>query len=70
MGLVVAGVMHLEEIQAQGVGNHAEAGKAHGCGTEHGVQGQVEQRNPHTGSQRDTDDIVNKGPEQVLMDVA
>ena len=33
MGLVVAGVMHLEEIQAQGVGNHAEAGKAHGCGT-------------------------------------
>ena len=32
---IAANIMNLKQIQSQGIGYHAEAGKAHGSGTEH-----------------------------------
>ena len=66
---VVLGAVHIEQIQTQGIAHHAEAGKAHGGGTEHRVQGQAE-GDEHTGRQRDADDVVDEGPEQIFVDVA
>ena len=34
---VMARVAHLKEIQAKGIGHYAEAGKAHGRSSEHGI---------------------------------
>ena len=61
--------MHVEQVQAQGVAYHAEAGKAHGSSTEHGVQRQAE-GDEHACGQRDADDVVDERPEQVFVDVA
>ena len=43
--MIVPVIPELEQIQPQGVGHHAEAGKAHGGGAEHGVQGQAQGMN-------------------------
>ena len=66
--MIVPVIPELEQIQPQGVGHHAEAGKAHGGGAEHGVQGQA-QGDEHPGGQRNADGVVEKRPEQVLVDV-
>ena len=61
--------MHPKQIQTQGVCHNAEARKAHRRRTEHRVQLPAEQRDPYARSQRNTDDIVNEGPEQILVNV-
>ena len=60
----------LEKAQPQGVGHHAEGGKAHGGGGEHGVELPAQQGKEDPGGQGDADDVVNERPEQVLADVA
>ena len=60
--------VQVKQVQSQGVAHHAEAGKAHGSCTEHGVQRQP-QGNEHTGCQRNADDVIDERPEQVFMDV-
>ena len=65
--LIVGGVIHLDQIQPEGVGDHTEAGQAHGCGSHHGVEDQP-QPCIAAGGQRNTDRIVEEGPEQVLVD--
>ena len=67
--LIFGRVIHLKQIQAQGIGYDTEAGKAHGCRTEHRIQLQSEQRIPDSGCQRNADNVVEKCPEQVLVDV-
>ena len=66
---IVLCAVHVEQVQAQGVAYHAEAGKAHGSSTEHGVQRQAE-GDEHACGQRDADDVVDERPEQVFVDVA
>ena len=61
--------LRTEPVQAQGVGNHANAGEGHGCRPQHGVQGQS-QAAEHTGGNGDADDVVDERPEQVFLDVA
>ena len=61
--------VQVKQVQSQGVAHHAEAGKAHGSCAEHGVQRQP-QGNEHTGCQRNADDVIDKRPEQVFVDVA
>ena len=61
--------MQLAQVQPQGVGHHAEAGQAHGCSTELGVQGQAK-GDEHTGCKGDADGVVEEGPEQVFVNVA
>ena len=67
--MIVPVIPELEQIQPQGVGHHAEAGKAHGRGAEHGVQCQP-QRDEHPGGQRNADGVVEKRPEEVFVNVA
>ena len=57
-----------ESIEAQGVGHHAEAGQRHSRRGQHGVQGDA---HPHQGTRRNgnADDVVEKGPEEVFLDV-
>ena len=67
--VVVFGAVQVEQIQAQRVADDTEAGQAHRGGAEHGVQRQAE-GDEHTGGQRDANDVVDEGPEQILVDVA
>ena len=67
--LIFCRVLHLEPVKPESVRYHAEARKAHGRGAKHRVELQAEQRIPHARRQRDPNDIVNKRPEQVLMDI-
>ena len=62
---IMAGIMEFEEVQAQGVHANGEAGYAHGRRPHHGVHLIAEQ----PGCQRDADDIVEEGPEQVFVNV-
>ena len=61
-------VIELAQVQPQGVGHHAEAGKAHGRRAEHGIQCQAKGHKAACG-QRNADDIVDKRPEQILVDI-
>ena len=61
--------MNIYQVQAQGIGNHAEAGKAHCRSPEHRVKLPAESADPHAGRQRDPDDVVNERPEKILVDV-
>ena len=65
----MARIAQLEQIQAQGVRDHAEARQAHGRRAEHGVERQAE-RDEHARRDGDADGVVEKRPEQVLVDVA
>ena len=40
-------VVQFEKIQSQGIADHAEAGQAHRCRAEHGVEFQAEQGIEH-----------------------
>ena len=67
--MIVARIAQLEQIQAQGVRDHAEARQAHGRRADHGVERQAE-RDEHARRDGDADGVVEKRPEQVLVDVA
>ena len=62
--------MQLEEIQAQCVSYNTKAGQAHGRGAKHGIQLQVQRFYKHPRRQRNTDNVVEKSPEQIFMNVA
>ena len=62
-------IVQVKQIQAQGVRDHAEARQAHGRRAEHGAERQAE-RNEHARRDGDADGVVEKRPEQVLVDVA
>ena len=62
-------VSHVEKVQPEGVGHYAEAGQAHGRRSEHRIQLPSQQRIPHSRGQRNSDHIIDKGPEQVLMNI-
>ena len=66
--MIVPVIPELEQIQPQGVGHHAEAGKAHGRRAEHRIQRQP-QGDEHPGGQGYADGVVEKRPEQVFVDV-
>ena len=55
-----------EKTQAQRVGDDGYRAETHGRRGDHRVQHQPVQTVKHSGGDRDTDDIVNEGPEQVL----
>ena len=67
--MIVARIAQLEQIQAQGVRDHAKARQAHGCRAEHGVERQAE-RDEHARRDGDANRVVEKRPEQVLLDIA
>ena len=67
--MIVPVIPELEQIQPQGVGHHAEAGKAHGRGAEHRIQRQP-QGDEHPGGQGYADGIVEKCPEKIFMNIA
>ena len=60
----------LKQLEPQGIGDHAHRAEAHGSGGKHGVELEPEGDKQHTGSQRDSNGVVEEGPEQVLLDVA
>ena len=66
---VMTGAVELEEVQAEGVADHAEAGQAHRRRAEHGIHLPAEQMNERAGGQRDADNVVDERPEQILMNV-
>ena len=68
--VVVLRAADAEQVQAQGVRHDAEARKAHRRRAEHRVHLPAEQVDPCTGGKRDADDIVEKCPEQILVDIA
>ena len=55
--------------KAQGVGDDEEGGKAHGGRSDHGVQGDACE-GKHARRERDPDTVVEKRPEEVLLDDA
>ena len=58
---------HFLEVKAKGVHADAEAGQAHGGGSEHGREGDSEMGNQHTGCQRNSYTVIEEGPEKVLL---
>ena len=68
--MIPSGIVHPEEVQAQGVGDDAEAGQAHSRSGEHGIQLPAKQGDKYACRQRNADGVVDKGPEQVFVDVA
>ena len=67
--VIVLRVVQAAQIQPQRVRHHAEAGQAHRGRAVHRVQRQP-QPDEHARCQRNADDVIDEGPEQVLMDVA
>ena len=67
--LVLAGVVHLEQVQTQGVGDDAEGAEAHRGGAEHRVERDASP-DEAAGGDGDADGVVEEGPEQVLVYVA
>ena len=67
---VAGGIRKAQQVQPERVGYHKEAGQAHGSGPEHGAQFPAEQGIIEPRRQRDADHVVEKGPEEVLVDVA
>ena len=59
-----------KKTQAQGVGDNGDRGHGHGAAGEHRVQGRAAEQGEHPGGHRDADDIVGKGPEKILADIA
>ena len=68
--MIPSGIVHPEEIQTQRVGDDAEAGQAHGCCGEHGIELPAKQWDPYARRQGNADGVVDKGPKQVFVDVA
>ena len=68
--LILAGIVHPEQIQPQCIRDDAEAREAHRRRAEHRIQLPSKDRIPNTCCERNTDDVVNKCPKQVLVDVA
>ena len=64
--LVLAGVVHLEQVQTQGVGDDAEGAEAHRGGAEHRVERDA-RPDEAAGGDGDADGVVEEGPEQVLV---
>ena len=62
--------MDLKKIQPQGICYHAEAGKAHCRSPEHRIQRPAENGDPHTCGKGDADDVVEKCPEKIFVDIA
>lgn len=59
-----------KQIQAEGVRDHAEAGKAHGRRREHRIQRNPGKRHEHARRNRNTDAVIEKRPEQIFMDIS
>ena len=70
LAAVPLGVADMGEIQAQGVGYHAEAGQGHGRRSEHGVQLPTPQGYECSRRQGNPQSVVAEGPEQIFSDVA
>ena len=63
-------MLRLEPPQTQGIGYHEYRTKAHSKSADHGVQLQRKGQIEHACRHRDTDDVVDKRPKQILLDVA
>ena len=61
--------MNVEKIKSQCVGNNAKAGQTHCRCAEHRIKRPAENRNPNTCCKRYSDNIVNKCPEQIFVDI-
>lgn len=57
-------------LQQERVGDDHERRKAHEGPRDGGGEADAEAREQSTGGQRDGNDVVPKGPEQVLLDLA
>ena len=62
-------IVNFKQVQTKGICNDAEAGEAHCCSAKHRVECPAENRDPDTGSERNTDDIVEKCPEKIFVDI-
>ena len=60
----------LKEPQAQGVGHHRHRAEAHSCGGKHGVELPVQSVVEHASRQGNAQGVVEKRPEQVLLNIA
>ena len=67
--LILARVVHLEEVQAQGVRYDAEGAEAHRSRAQHRVERQARPNKAARGD-GDADGVIEEGPEQVHADVA
>ena len=65
---VTSGVVRFYQVQAQRVHTHEETGKRHGCRAVHRIQSDSEFRKCSR-CKRNADRVIEKCPEEVLMDV-
>ena len=63
-------MLRLEPPQTQGIGYHEYRTKAHSKSADHGVQLPCKGKIEYACRHRNTDDVVDKRPEQILLDVA
>ena len=64
--MIVPAVMQIKEIETQGIHTDGEAGQAHRSSTHH----RIDLQRGQSGSHRDQDEVVEEGPEEILMDGA
>ncbi|KKT72542.1 MAG: hypothetical protein UW68_C0034G0011, partial [Candidatus Collierbacteria bacterium GW2011_GWB1_44_6] len=57
----------LESFKSQGIGNDGDRGEGHGGSRDSGVQNNSKERIENAGRNRDTDDVVEESPEEVLL---
>ena len=67
--LIFSGAPHIKQIQPERIGNDTDTAQAHGRSAKHWIQRETK-RDKQAGGQRDADSIVEKCPEQILMDIS
>lgn len=56
--------------EAEGVGHHEDRAEGHGQGCQHGGELEAKGWIKETGGNWDADDVIDQGPEEVLLDHA
>ena len=67
--LIFSGAPHIKQIQPERIGNDTDTAQTHGRSAKHRIQRETK-RDKQAGGQRDADSIVEKCPEQILMDIS
>ena len=57
-------------VQAQRIEHYGERTHGHRCSSQHGMKRRAAEGHENSGSDRNAEDVVAKGPEEVLPDVA
>ena len=59
-----------KKAQSQGIGDHGNRTHGHGPTGDHGIQGRPAEEMKNSRCHRYADNVVDKGPEEILLDIA